>query len=120
MSTPAIDKEVTNKAPSHTGTLDAFDRKIDSVRRGTAETLESAAGSVRHAGHESAAAIASLADDAGERLDSTAKYVRTFEGGDTFANFRRAIRLHPVGSLAMATAAGVVAGICWSYTGRRH
>jgi ElaB/YqjD/DUF883 family membrane-anchored ribosome-binding protein len=91
----------------------------EDVRKRTAETLESAADSVRAAGHEGADALKNFATDAGGRLDSTADYVRTFAGGDVLGNLRHKVRGNPVGSLAVASAIGLVAGICWRGSCRR-
>ena len=93
--------------------------KADGVRKRTAESLESAADSVRAAGDESADVISDLANEAGQKLDSTATYVRTFAGGDVLAGLRHTVRRNPVGGLALATAVGVVAGFLWRASGRR-
>jgi ElaB/YqjD/DUF883 family membrane-anchored ribosome-binding protein len=91
----------------------SFEDKVDGVRQHTAESLEDAADSVRAAGSESADAISDLANGAGQRLDSTATYVRTFANGELFRGFRHTVRRNPVGSVALATAAGLVAGLAW-------
>jgi hypothetical protein len=97
----------------------SFDNKTDNIRRRTAESLESAADSVRFAGNESAGVIGDLANEAGKKLDSTATYVRTFAGGDALAGLRNSIRRNPMGSLALASAVGVLAGLTCRYSGRR-
>lgn len=79
----------------------------DSVRRRTVESLESAADSVRAAGDRGAGAISDLANGTGEKLDSTATYVRTF---DVFHGMKCAVRRNPVACLALATAVGLIAG----------
>ena len=98
----------------------------DTVLNRAAESLESAADSVRSAGdqaadsvrtagHQGAAAINGLANDAGERLDSTANSVRTF---DMFGEVKRAVRHKPFESLALATAVGLVAGFSLRRSGK--
>ena len=79
----------------------------DTVRGRAAESLESAADSVRSAGDRSAAAINDMANDAGDKLDSTATSIRTFDMVD---DVKRAVRHRPFESLAFATAVGLVAG----------
>lgn len=86
---------------------------MSDVRKRTAESLESAADSVRIAGDRGATAVSDLANGTGEKLDSTATYVRTFAGRDAFTGLRRAVRRNPVGSLALATAIGLVAGFAY-------
>jgi ElaB/YqjD/DUF883 family membrane-anchored ribosome-binding protein len=93
--------------------------KAGDIRKRTVETLESAAESVRAAGHDGADAINNLAADAGERLDSTADYVRTFADGDVLGNLRQTVRRNPVGSLAVASAIGLLAGITWRSSCKR-
>jgi ElaB/YqjD/DUF883 family membrane-anchored ribosome-binding protein len=88
---------------------------MSDVRKRTAESLESAADSVRIAGDEGAAAVSHLANGTGEKLDSTAIYVRSFAGRDTFTSLSRAVRRNPVGSLALATAIGLVAGFAYRH-----
>jgi ElaB/YqjD/DUF883 family membrane-anchored ribosome-binding protein len=88
----------------------SFEDKADGIRERTAESLESAADSVRAAGNESANAISGLANEAGEKLDSTATYVRSFPGGHLLSDLRHNVRRNPVGSLAVAAAVGILAG----------
>jgi len=101
------------------GVLEGVEEKMDEVRRSAADSLESAADSVRTAGGQGAGVIRNLANGAGERLDATAAYVRAFEGGEPFTRLRLAVRRHPVGILALATAAGLAAGFLWGGSGRR-
>jgi hypothetical protein len=89
----------------------SFKEQTDGVRERTAESLESAADSVRAAGEEGATTIGNLANDAGEKLDYSAGYVRSFAQGDVLAGVRNTVRINPVGSLAVAAAVGLVAGI---------
>ena len=98
--------------------MKSFEDKAESVRSRTAESLESAADSVRAAGNESADAIGDLANQAGKKLDSTALYVREFPA-DLLCDLRHKVRRNPVGSLALATAIGVVAGFSWRASARR-
>jgi hypothetical protein len=93
--------------------------KTDGVREKTAETLESAADSVRTAGGDGAQAIHDMANDAGKKLDSTATYVRTFANGDVLGGVRDTVRQSPLGSLAVAAAIGLVAGVSWRSATRR-
>ena len=96
-----------------------IEEKMDGARIRTAESLESAADSVRAAGAEGARAIGDLANEAGEKLESTATCVRTFTGDDVLGNLRHTVRRNPVGSLAFAAAVGVVAGFSWRSSCRR-
>lgn len=93
--------------------------KANGVGERAAKSLESAADAVRAAGDESADAISGLANEAGEKLDSTAICVRAFAGGDLLGDLRHKVRRNPVGSLALAAAIGIVAGISWRASGRR-
>ena len=88
--------------------------KADDVRKRTADTLESAADSIRAAGNESADTIHDIANGAGNKLDSTATYVRTacvFDKGKILGSVRNAVRRNPMGSIAVAAAFGIVAGL---------
>jgi hypothetical protein len=86
-----------------------FDDKTGARHR-TAESLESAADSIRSAEHRGANAINDLAHEAGDKLDSTASRVRGFGARKLGGNLRLAIRRHPFGSLALAATLGVAAG----------
>jgi ElaB/YqjD/DUF883 family membrane-anchored ribosome-binding protein len=97
----------------------SFVDRVEDVRDRTADSLESAADSVRAAGDESAGTITGLANDAGEKLDSTADYVRAFAGGDLLGDLRLNVRRNPVRSLALAAAIGLVAGFAWRASGHR-
>jgi ElaB/YqjD/DUF883 family membrane-anchored ribosome-binding protein len=97
----------------------SFEDKADGIRERTAESLESAADSVRAAGDNSADAISGLANHAGKKLDSTATYVRAFAGGHLLSDLRDNVRRNPVGSLTVATAVGLLAGFaCRGSRGR--
>jgi hypothetical protein len=87
------------------------DDMTDGIRRRTVESLESAADSVRAAGVEGSGAISDLAHETGERLDSSAAYVRTFAGGDVLASLRDTVQRNLAGSLVVAASAGLVAGL---------
>jgi ElaB/YqjD/DUF883 family membrane-anchored ribosome-binding protein len=97
----------------------SFEDQTAGVRERTAESLESAADSIRAAGDEGASTISDLANEAGEKLDSTASYVRTFAQGDVLAGVRHTVRSNPMGSLALAAAVGLVAGFSWHASARR-
>lgn len=97
----------TTTATAHGGPID---EKANDIRERTAESFESAADSVRSAGTHGASMISDLADRAGEKLDSTATYVRGLDGDDLVTTLRRTVRRHPVGSMVLAIAVGVVAG----------
>jgi len=99
-----------NNAKSHSGQPGVIEETMEEVRARAADSLESAADSVRTAGNQGASAISDLAYGAGAKLDSSAAYVRTFDGEDILGGLRHAVRRHPVGSLALATAVGLVAG----------
>jgi ElaB/YqjD/DUF883 family membrane-anchored ribosome-binding protein len=91
--------------------LKAFAERVDDTRKRTADTLESAADSVRTAGNESAAAIHHLTEETGKRLDSTASVVRnTCVSEKLLGGFRNSIRRNPMTSLAVAAAFGILAG----------
>lgn len=89
--------------------LQSIEDRADDLRNRTAERLESAAETVRTAGHQSAETISDLADNAGKKLDSTAAFVRT-PRKKLLLGFRTSVRRNPMTSLALATAVGVVAG----------
>ena len=93
-------------------TYTAFEDGSD-LRRRAAESLESAADSIRHAADGSADTITDFADAAGEKLDASACYVRHFAGGDIFSGVKRTVRQRPVESIALATAAGLLTGFLW-------
>lgn len=104
--------------------LKSLGDKADDIRKRAADTLESAAESVRTAGNQGADTIHEFAGEAGKKLDSTAKYVRkacvkrAFGAEKTFGGFLSSIRRNPLRSLALATAVGVVAGFsCRRQTG---
>ena len=98
-----------------TSNLKSFGDKADEVRIRTAESLESAADSVRAAGSEGAEAISGLAKGAGKTLDDGATRVRSFTGIDVIGDLRSTVRRNPVGSLAIAVAVGLIAGF-WSHS----
>ena len=114
-----IKKELMNTQTSH-------EDMTDTVRGRAADSLESAAhsvrsagdqaaDSVRSAGRQSAAAINDLANDAGEKLDSTATTVRTF---DMVSEMKRAVRHRPLEYLAVATAVGLIVGLSLRRSGQ--
>jgi len=79
--------------------INAFEDKADDVRKRAAESLESAADSVRAA-----------AADAGKKLHSTAAFVRPGAKRERLVGLRNSVRRNPMRSLALATAVGIVAG----------
>ena len=99
-----------------TGRTEAIQETIQRVRGQASESLESAADSARSAVDQGATAIGDLAHEAGKKLDSTAAYVRAYDGEDLVAGLRRAVRRRPVGSLALATAVGLIAGFAYRRT----
>jgi hypothetical protein len=90
----------------------AFQANTDDIRKRTVESFENAADSVRAAGAQTADTISDLANEAGEKLDSTALFVRDF-GDDFLGDLRHKVRRNPIGSLAVATAFGILAGFSW-------
>src|SRR4051812_15871116 len=90
--------------------------KADDIRKRTADSLESAADSVRNAGKHGAETIHELTDQAGKKLETTATIVRkacvrrAFGTDRLFSWFRNSVRRSPVQSIAIATALGLVAG----------
>jgi ElaB/YqjD/DUF883 family membrane-anchored ribosome-binding protein len=128
--------------------LATVEEKMDSVRQQAAESLESAADTVRDAGNQGATVISNLAKGAGKKLDSTADtvrdvgaqgvdainqvakgakkhldstaaYVRSLEGEDLIADLRRAVQRHPVRTLALAATVGLIAGLTCRRGGSR-
>jgi ElaB/YqjD/DUF883 family membrane-anchored ribosome-binding protein len=100
--------------------LKSFAAKADDLRHRAADSLESAADTVRSAGAQSAGTIHDLAGQAGKKLESTASQVRKtymktgFRRKTGFAGFLSMIRRNPMRTLAFASVIGiVVAGISW-------
>lgn len=96
-----------------TAQTETIKEKVNAVRQQVAESLEGAADSVRDAGEQGAATISGLANGAGAKLDSSATLIRRFDGDDLISNLRRAVRRHPVGSLALGAAIGAIAGLAF-------
>ena len=90
--------------------LKSIEDKTDEVRIRAAESLESAAASLRAAGSQSADAIHGLATGAGKKLDSTATMIRPCGSSKMLGGLRNSVRRNPMGTIALATAVGVVAG----------
>jgi ElaB/YqjD/DUF883 family membrane-anchored ribosome-binding protein len=91
----------------------SFGDKAEEIRKRAADSLESAADSVREAGSQGADTIHDFADQAGKKLDSTASYVRkTCVEAKLFGSLRGSVRRNPLQSLALAGAVGLVAGFC--------
>ena len=90
--------------------LKSIESKTDDVRVRAAESLESAAASLRAAANHSAEAIHDLADGAGKKLDSTATLIRPCSSSKMLGGLRTSVRRNPMGTIALATAVGLVAG----------
>jgi hypothetical protein len=82
--------------------------KIERGRVGTAETLESAATTVRTKGGEAGAAIADLSGKAATNLDTSARYVRNADMVQVCSDIGALARRHP-GAIALSA---IVAGFC--------
>lgn len=80
--------------------------KVDNIRARTAETLESAADTMR----DTADTISNVAKQTGKKLDSSASFVRSCTSGKMFSPLGNAIRRKPFQSLAIATALGLICG----------
>ena len=94
-----------------TSNIKAFGEKAEEIRQRTADSLESAADTVRGAGNESAEAITGFTGEAARKLHSTAAIVRNpCLQNRLLSGVRSGIRRHPVKSLALAAAFGLVAG----------
>lgn len=94
--------------------LQSIEDKADDLRKRTASKLESAAETLRTAGHQGAETISGIAADAGKKLDSTAAFVRKTCAQDRMlGGFRKSVQRNPMTSLAVATAIGLVAGFTW-------
>jgi len=85
-------------------------RKVDDAREVTADTLHTAASSVRKTGRQGSAAIDDLATGAADRLDATATYVEDHDLRDAWIGLRRFGRRHLAGALVAAVAFGFLAG----------
>jgi hypothetical protein len=81
--------------------------KIGNVREEAAESLGNAASTVRSTAARGIDAIDNLAEAAATRLDSTAKYIRTY---DPFGALRRAMQRSPGITLCAGIAAGLLVG----------
>ena len=82
--------------------------RIERGRVGTAETLESAAATVRTRGGEAGAAITDLSGKAATNLDTSARYVRNATFGQVWSDIGALARRHP-GAIAVSA---IVAGYC--------
>ncbi len=95
--------------------MKSLEDKADFLRKRAAESLETAADSVR----AGAGALSDLANDAGKKLHSTAAFVRPGSKAEKFLGLRNSIRRNPMRSLAMATALGLLAGFTFRYSSSR-
>jgi hypothetical protein len=77
-------------------------------RAGTAESLESAAATVRTKGGEAGAAITDLSGRAATNLDTSAHYVRNTSLGQVWSDVGALARQHP-GAIAVSA---ILAGYC--------
>jgi len=93
-----------------------LEEKARDARTAVADSLESAADTVRSAADDSVHAISDLANQAGKKLDCTAKRVRSWPRGNPFGGLRRKVNRNPLQSLALAAAIGLVAGVSWKAT----
>jgi hypothetical protein len=76
---------------------------MDQARTDTAETLHSAASTVRAAGNQGSAAIEDFAEGTGQRLDATSAYIGKNDASDMAHDLRRIVRRHP-GAFLLLTA----------------
>ena len=94
-----------------TTNLKSFENKAHDIRDRAADSLESAAETIRSTGKESAGAISDFTDSASKKLDSTAKVVRGICIREKLmGTLRGGVRRNPMGSLALGLALGLVAG----------
>ena len=84
--------------------------KLDEVRNGTADALESAASSVRSTGRRGAETIDTVSRNAAGKLDSSAAYVRSHDVGGMLINLRQVMGRHPTGFVLLAAGIGFLAG----------
>ena len=86
-------------------------RKLDDARDQTAESLHTAASSVRKTGRQGSGAIDNLAAGTADRLDATASYVDNYDPRDMLNGARNFFRKRLTASLVAAVAVGFVAGV---------
>ena len=97
-----------------TANVKSFGSKTHEIRERAADSLESAAESVRTVGKESAGAISGFTNNASKKLNSTAAVVRGVCIRERMmGNLRGTVRRNPMGSLAFAITLGLVAGFTW-------
>jgi hypothetical protein len=82
--------------------------RFERGRVGTADTLQSAASTVRTKGGEAGAAITDLSSKAATNLDTSARYVRNTDLGQVLSDMGAVARQHP-GAIAFGA---VLAGFC--------
>jgi ElaB/YqjD/DUF883 family membrane-anchored ribosome-binding protein len=90
-----------------------LEEKAGEMGTRVAESLESAADSVRAVANDTTAKINDLANQTGKKLDSTACRVRTIANVKMLGGLRSKVNQNPLRSLMVATAIGVVAGFSW-------
>lgn len=81
--------------------------KIDHFREGAAESLDSAAATVRSTAARGISAIDHLSEGAASRLDSTAGFIRDFS---PVGSLRAALRRSPGLALGIGLGAGLLVG----------
>jgi len=88
--------------------------KTQEIRERAADSLESAAESVRTAGKGSAGVIHGLTNTASKKLNSTAAVVRGLCLREKMmGSLRGTVRRNPMRSVAFAITLGLVAGFTW-------
>ena len=86
------------------------EQKVDETRGAAAEALQSTANSLRSGGQSSGEAIAGLASQAAEEIESTAQYVREHDMGSMMKDLDEVIRRSPMPSLCAAIGFGFLLG----------
>jgi len=94
-----------------TANVKSFGNKTHEIRERAADSLESAAESVRSAGKGSSGVISGFTKTAGKKLESTAAVVRGICLRERMmGNLRGTVRRNPMRSVAFAITLGLVAG----------
>jgi ElaB/YqjD/DUF883 family membrane-anchored ribosome-binding protein len=89
-------------------TIDGLTDKIEEVRQGAADSLESAADTVRAKAEHGLDAIDNMAQGAAQRLDATAKMVRDCSPAGSLRHF---VRENPGAAVCVGVAVGLLAGL---------
>jgi len=85
-------------------------QKIDQGRISTASGLESAANSLRSSAQTGGDAITQFANNAADRLQTTASYMREHSVGQMYGDVEQVVRRNPGPSLIAAAAVGFLLG----------